>query len=103
MGGDFPGGPGVGTLCFRRRGPGFGSRAGNQIPHATTKSLHPATGRFHMLQQRLKTLHITTKTQCSQINMKRKEGKKEMVVVYKPLRLCYTVNSSLKWLIHIMK
>ena len=77
MGGDFPGGPVVETLSFRLRGPGFGSWSGNQIPHATTKSLHPATGRFHMPQQRLKTLRIATKTQCSQVNMKKKKRRKE--------------------------
>ena len=75
MVGDFPGGPVIGTLCLRYRGPGFGSWPGNQIPHATTKSLHPATGRFHMPQQRMKTLHIETKTQYSQIIIKKKRRK----------------------------
>ena len=88
MGGDFPGGPVVETLSFRLRGPGFGSWPGNQIPHATTKSLHPATGRFHMPQQRLKTLRIATKTQCSQVNMEKKKKERKKWQLFTSYSLC---------------
>ena len=35
---DFPGGPGIKTLCSECRGSGFNLWAGNYIPHAATKA-----------------------------------------------------------------
>ena len=48
---DFPGGPAPKTPCSQSMGPGFDLWLGNWTPRAATKSLH-----------------ATTKTQCSQIN-----------------------------------
>ena len=39
---DFPSGPGTRTPCTQCRGPKFNPWAGNQIPHAATKSSHAA-------------------------------------------------------------
>ena len=51
------------TPCSQCRGPRFYPRSGNEILQATTKSLHVA----------LKIPHAATKTQHSQINIKKKK------------------------------
>ena len=40
---DFTGGPVAKILSSQCRGPGFDPWSGNEIPHATTKSLHAMT------------------------------------------------------------
>ena len=40
---DFPDGPVAKTLCSQCRGPEFNPGSGNQIPYATTQSLHATT------------------------------------------------------------
>ena len=44
---DFPGGPASKTPRFPCRGPRFNPQSGNQIPHATSKSLHAITKTRH--------------------------------------------------------
>ena len=65
---DFPGGPVAKTPHFQCKRPGFNPWSGNQIPFATTKSLHTATEdptcheedqRPHVLQLRLLLLLLS--------------------------------------------
>ena len=57
-GGHFPGGPVAEGLCSQCSGPRFDPWSGNQVPHATTKSLHAVTERSHMPQQRSYVLQL---------------------------------------------
>ena len=68
---DLPGGPVVNTPHCQRREPRFGPWAGNEIPHATTKSSHTATKHPTC---RNEDPVCPTNTTCSQINTKKKRG-----------------------------
>ena len=56
--------------------PGFDPGQGTKIPHAAIKSLHPTTedphGEAKILHVATKIPCATAKTQCSQINLKKK-------------------------------